>query len=228
MNSFDTICAISTSLGESAINIIRLSGKDAIDISMKVLSGVDLTKKKGNTISYAKVMENGEIIDEVLVSLFRAPKSYTKEDIVEINTHGGQYVTERVLELLLINGARLAEPGEFTKRAFLNGRIDLSKAEAVMDMIEAQTKASLSLASKGLKGDVYKEISALRKDIEDILLHIEVNIDYPEYTDELQVTKNLLIEKVTSLINTINNIILKAENLRVYKEGIKTIIIKRK
>ena len=147
MNSFDTICAISTSLGESAINIIRLSGKDAIDISMKVLSGVDLTKKKGNTISYAKVMENGEIIDEVLVSLFRAPKSYTKEDIVEINTHGGQYVTERVLELLLINGARLAEPGEFTKRAFLNGRIDLSKAEAVMDMIEAQTKASLSLAS---------------------------------------------------------------------------------
>ncbi len=225
MNSFDTICAISTSLGESAINIIRLSGKDAIDISMKVLSGVDLTKKKGNTISYAKVVENGEIIDEVLVSLFRAPKSYTKEDIVEINTHGGQYVTERVLELLLLNGARLAEPGEFTKRAFLNGRIDLSKAEAVMDMIEAQTKASLSLASKGLKGDVYKEISALRKDIEDILLHIEVNIDYPEYTDELQVTKNLLIEKVTSLINTINNIILKAENLRVYKEGIKTIII---
>ena len=143
MNSFDTICAISTSLGESAINIIRLSGKDAIDISMKVLSGVDLTKKKGNTISYAKVIENGEIIDEVLVSLFRGPKSYTKEDIVEINTHGGQYVTERVLELLLLNGARLAEPGEFTKRAFLNGRIDLSKAEAVMDMIEAQTKASL-------------------------------------------------------------------------------------
>lgn len=225
MNSFDTICALATSLGESAINIIRISGKDAISIASSVLSGVNLYKKDTGTISYAHVVDNGEVLDEVLVSLFRAPKSYTKEDVVEINTHGGSYVTERVLELLLEKGARMAEAGEFTKRAFLNGRIDLSKAEAVMDMIEAQTKNSLALANRGLKGDVYKEINALRSDILDILLHIEVNIDYPEYTDEIQVSKDLCINKSKELINKIENIIASAENKRVYKEGIRTVIL---
>ena len=225
MNSLDTICALATSLGESAINIIRISGKDAISIASSILSGIDLTKKSGGTISYAHVVDKGEVLDEVLVSLFRAPKSYTKEDVVEINTHGGSYVTERVLELLLTNGARMAEAGEFTKRAFLNGRIDLSKAEAVMDMIEAQTKNSLALANRGLKGDVYQEIHALRDDILDILLHIEVNIDYPEYTDELQVSKELCINKSKALIDKINKIIKSAENKRVFKEGIKTVIL---
>ncbi len=225
MNSLDTICALATSLGESAINIIRISGKDAISIASSILQGIDLNKKKGGTISYAHVVDNGELLDEVLVSIFKAPKSYTKEDVVEINTHGGSYVTERVLELLLQNGARMAEPGEFTKRAFLNGRIDLSKAEAVMDMIEAQTKNSLKLANRGLKGDVYEEIHSLRADILDILLHIEVNIDYPEYTDELQVSKELCIEKSKKLIEKIEKVIASAENKRVYKEGINTVIL---
>lgn len=225
MSSNDTICALATNLGESAINIIRISGDEAISIASSILKGVDLTKKKTNTISYAHVVENDNVLDEVLVSIFRAPKSYTKEDVVEINTHGGAYVTERVIELLLSRGCRMADPGEFTKRAFLNGRIDLTEAESVMDMIEAKTKKSLELANRGLRGEVYEEIESLRKEIEDVLLHIDVNIDYPEYTDELQVTRELCIKNSTELIDRIEKILKSAENMRVYKEGIKTIIL---
>ena len=207
MKEIDTICAISTSMSGSAINIIRISGDDSIKIVNGILLGFDLSKTKGNTINYAKVVDdNNELIDEVLVSLFRAPKSYTKEDVVEINTHGGAYVTSRVLELLLDKGCRLAEPGEFTKRAFLNGRIDLSQAEAVMDMISSSTKNSLLLANKALKGDVKSLVIALRKKIEDILLHITVNIDYPEYVDELQVTNKICLEETKELIDKLEDI----------------------
>ena len=226
MKELDTICAISTSMSESAINIIRISGSDSIKIVNGIFLGMDLLKAKGNTINYGKIIDkNKELVDEVLVSIFRAPKSYTKEDIVEINTHGGAYVTTKVLELLLENGCRLAEPGEFTKRAFLNGRIDLSQAEAVMDMISSTTKNSLLLANKALKGDIKRLVYELRKKIEDILLHITVNIDYPEYTDELQVTNKICIDETTELINTLENIIKNAEVNRIYKEGIKTVIL---
>ena len=226
MTNNSTICAISTSLGESAINIIRISGERTIEIVSSILVGVNLEEKEGNTISYAKVVdEDNTVIDEVLVSLFRAPKSYTREDLVEINTHGGAYVTTKVLELLLSRGCTLAEKGEFTKRAFLNGRIDLSQAEAVMDMIKSTTKNSLILSNNALRGDIKNLIFRLRKSIEDILLHIAVNIDYPEYLDEFQVTNNFLKENTESLISEIEDIILKSETLRVYKEGIKTVIL---
>ena len=226
MKEFDTICAISTAMSASAINIIRISGEDSIRIVNGILSGLDLSKKEGNTISYGLIKdESGNIIDEVLVSLFRAPKSYTKEDLVEINTHGGAYVTTQTLELLLKSGARLAEPGEFTKRAFLNGRIDLSQAEAVMDMIDSSTKSSLLLANRALKGDIKVLVENLRMEIEDLLLHITVNIDYPEYTDELQITNDLIKDKTKYLISKIEKIIEEAESLRYYKEGIKTVIL---
>ena len=226
MKEFDTICAISTAMSASAINIIRISGENSIEIVNGILFGLDLSKKEGNTISYGLIKdESGNTIDEVLVSLFRAPKSYTKEDLVEINTHGGAYVTTQVLELLLKAGARLAEPGEFTKRAFLNGRIDLSQAEAVMDMIDSSTKSSLLLANKALKGDIKVLVENLRMEIEDLLLHITVNIDYPEYTDELQITNDLIKEKTKYLISKIEKIIEEAESLRYYKEGIKTVIL---
>lgn len=226
MKEFDTICAISTAMSASAINIIRISGEDSIKIVNGILSGLDLSKKEGNTISYGLIKdESGNTVDEVLVSLFRAPKSYTKEDLVEINTHGGAYVTTQVLELLLKAGARLAEPGEFTKRAFLNGRIDLSQAEAVMDMIDSSTKSSLLLANRALKGDIKVLVENLRMEIEDLLLHITVNIDYPEYTDELQITNDLIKEKTKYLISKIEKIIEEAESLRYYKEGIKTVIL---
>ena len=226
MKEFDTICAISTAMSASAINIIRISGENSIEIVNGILFGLDLSKKEGNTISYGLIKdESGNTIDEVLVSLFRAPKSYTKEDLVEINTHGGAYVTTQVLELLLKAGARLAEPGEFTKRAFLNGRIDLSQAEAVMDMIDSSTKSSLLLANKALKGDIKVLVENLRMEIEDLLLHITVNIDYPEYIDELQITNDLIKEKTKYLISKIEKIIEEAESLRYYKEGIKTVIL---
>ena len=226
MKELDTICAISTSINGSAINIIRISGNDAIEIVNSITFGIDLKTKKANTINYAKIKdEDGNIIDEVLISIFLAPKSYTKENLIEINTHGGAYVTTRVLELLLKGGARLAEPGEFTKRAFLNGRIDLSQAEAVMDMIESETKNSLILSNKALNGDVKVLINKLRQKIENILLHITVNIDYPEYLDEVQVTNDLLINDTEDLIDEIKDITKKAETLRVYKEGIKTVIL---
>lgn len=223
---FDTICAISTSLNESAINIIRISGEDAISTVNSILLGCDLTKKNGGTINYAKIVdENNNVIDEVLVSLFRAPKSYTKEDVIEINTHGGAFVTTKVLELLLSKGLRLALPGEFTKRAFLNGRIDLSQAEAVMDIINSETRDSLILSTRALNGEIKTLVESLRKDIEEILMHIDVNIDYPEYTDEVQVTNDICINKLSKLIPMIEDIIGHAEKLRVYKEGVKTIIL---
>jgi len=226
MKEFDTICAVSTALNGSAVNIIRVSGENSIDIVNRIFKGANLLKKDANTITHGYITnKDGETIDEVLVSIFKAPKSYTKENIVEINTHGGCYVTTKVLERVIESGARLAERGEFTKRAFLNGRIDLSQAEAVMDMIESSTSESLRLSNKALRGDVKELIEKLRKDIEDVLLHITVNIDYPEYTDELQMTNDLCISNCKSLIEKISSIVEKAESLRVYKEGLKTVIL---
>ncbi len=225
MNNYDTICAISTSLGKSAINIIRLSGEDSIEIASKIISGVDIRKKEGGTITHAYIKENGNYIDEILVSVFRAPKSYTGENLVEINTHGGAYVTERVFDMLISLGARVALPGEFTKRAFMNNKMDLTSAEAVMDIVNANTRKSLDLANKALHRDIYNLVHELRGNIMDILLQIEVNIDYPEYEDEIEISHEKVKHDTSMLIDKITDLIDKAEVMRVYKEGIKTVIL---
>ena len=181
----DTITAIATSVGVSAINIIKVSGPKALDIVNSIFKGKDLTKVKGFTINYGFIMDKKEIIDEVLVSVFHAPKSYTGEDVVEINSHGGIACTNKILELLLTNGCRLAEPGEFIKRAFLNGKKDLLEAESISDLIEAKTESSRKMAVNGATGELSKLIKNLRNKLLNIIANIEVNIDYPEYEDAI-------------------------------------------
>ena len=221
----DTIVAIATAPSNSAISIVRLSGDEAISIVNKVFKGKNLNKVKSHTINYGFIINNNETLDEVLVSVFRAPKTFTREDVVEINCHGGIYVTNKVLELLLVNGARLAEPGEFTKRAFLNGRIDLTQAEAVIDMIESNTASSLKMANLGILGETKKVISDFRERILECLLKIEVNIDYPEYEDEEQITEDILIPRLNVLKKDMEKVLEKAEVSRIIKYGVKTAII---
>lgn len=223
----DTIVAISTALGKGAISIVRLSGIDALRIVNMSFKGDDLEESLPNTIHYGHIVNNNEIVDEVLVSVFKAPKTYTKEDIVEINCHGGSYVTNQVLQLMILNGARLAEPGEFTKRAFLNGRIDLAQAESVMDVIEAKTKSSLKLANIGLSGEISSLIKAFREEILSCILKIEVNIDYPEYEDEEQITTDVILPLLEKLKYELEDIIEKSECSIQIKEGIDTAIVGR-
>lgn len=224
----DTICAISTSQGIGAIAIIRVSGEDSIEIVNKIFKGRDLSKVKSHTINYGHIVDKpGKYIDEVLVSVMHAPKTFTTENIVEINTHGGIACTNQVLELLLENGCRLAEPGEFTKRAFLNGRIDLLEAEAVMDKINAQTEIQNRMASNQLSGKVSDLINNLRDDMVQIISNINVNIDYPEYDDVDIITNDILLPKITNLKNKINEIISESKNGKIIKDGIKTCIIGR-
>lgn len=222
----DTIAAISTAFGKGALSIVRMSGSEAIEIANKVFRGKNLKKVKSHTVHYGHIInENKEIIDEVLVTVFKAPKTFTREDVVEISCHGGIFVTNKILELLLSNGARLAEPGEFTKRAFMNGRIDLTQAEAVSDLIEARTQSSLKMANMGLRGDIRKLIESFRSDILTCIARIEVNIDYPEYEDEEEITTGLLIPIITKLLKSIDEIIEKSETSQIIKEGIDTAII---
>lgn len=221
----DTIVAIATAPSNSAISIIRLSGSDAISIANEVFKGKNLNKVKSHTVHYGHIINNNEPIDEVLVSVFKSPKTFTREDVVEINCHGGIYVTNKVLELLLVKGARLAEPGEFTKRAFLNGRIDLTQAEAVIDIIESNTASSLKMANLGILGETKKVISNFRERILECLLKIEVNIDYPEYEDEEQITEDILIPRLQVLRKDINKVLEKSEVSRIIKYGVKTAII---
>lgn len=221
----DTITAISTTLGVGAIAIIRVSGDKSIEIVNKIFKGKDLTHVDSHTINYGYIIDNNKIIDEVLVSVMRAPQTFTREDIVEINTHGGIAITNKVLELLLLNGCRLAEPGEFTKRAFLNGRIDLVEAEGVMDLINAKTEKSRNLAINQVNGEVSKLIRNLRQRIIEILANIEVNIDYPEYEDIEEMTNSMILNNIDSIEKEIKNILSKSEDIKIVKEGIKTIII---
>ena len=221
----DTICAISTSQGVGAIAIIRVSGPDSIQIVNKLFKGKDLTKVNSHTINYGFIVNNNEEIDEVLVSVMKAPRTFTMEDTVEINTHGGIAPTNKVLELLLTNGCRLAEPGEFTKRAFLNGRIDLLEAEAVMDKINAQTEKQNQLANNQLKGKVSKLIDDLRDDMIQIIANINVNIDFPEYDDVDIITNDILIPKINKLKERITKIIKESKNGEIIKNGITTSII---
>ena len=224
----DTICAIATSQGVGAIAIIRVSGDEAIEIVNKIFKGKDLTKVSSHTINYGHIIdENKKTVDEVLVSVMKAPKSFTAEDTVEINTHGGIAPTNKVLELLLENGCRLAEPGEFTKRAFLNGRIDLLEAEAIMDMIDSKTEVQRKMAINQISGKVSDLINQLRDDMVQIISNINVNIDYPEYDDVEVMTNELLIPKVTNLKERIQKILKESNNGKIIKEGIKTSIIGR-
>ena len=223
----DTICAISTSKGVGAISIIRVSGNEAIEKVNKIFNGKNLTKVDSHTINYGHIEYKGEVIDEVLVSVMKGPKTFTTEDFVEINTHGGIAPTNKVLEILLEIGCRLAEPGEFTKRAFLNGRIDLLEAEAVMDMIDSKTEIQRKMASNQISGKTSNLINELRSDMVQIISNINVNIDYPEYDDVDIITNDVLLPKITKLKDKINKILEESKNGKLIKEGIKTSIIGR-
>ena len=222
---FDTIAAISTPLGEGAIAIVRLSGTDALKIAQSVYKGKNLAQVASPTINYGHIFEEERLVDEVMVSVMRAPKTFTREDIVEINTHGGIAVTQEILQLLLRNGARLAEPGEFTKRAFLNGRIDLAQAESVMDLIRAKTDKAANIAVKQLDGSLSKMINNIRQDILESLAQVEVNIDYPEYDDVETMTSQMLLEKTAHFEQLLENLLSTAKRGKILREGLKTAII---
>ena len=221
----DTIVAISTALGEGAISIIRVSGEDAISIVNNIFKGKDLSKVASHTINYGHIVYKNEIIDEVLVSVMKAPKTYTKEDIIEINTHGSIAVVNKIMEILLLKGCRLAEPGEFTKRAFLNGRIDLTEAEGVMDLINSETELTRKMAVNEISGKVSKLITDLRDNIVALISNIEVNIDYPEYEDIEVVTINKIKTEVKYMKEKLLEILKLSEDGKVLKDGIKTVIL---
>mgnify|MGYP004646008909 FL=1 len=223
----DTIVAISTSLGVGAISIIRLSGEDSINIVNKIFKGKDLTTVPTHTIHYGYIVDNNEIIDEVLVSIMRTPKTYTKENIVEINCHGGISTTNKVLELVLSNGARLAEPGEFTKRAFLNGRIDLVEADGIMNLISSKTETSRKMSINELSGKVSSLITGIRDDLIQIISNIEVNIDYPEYEDIEVLSNKKILPSINKIKDTLIKTIKESENGRIINEGINVGIIGR-
>ena len=220
----DTIAAISTAQGIGAISIVRVSGSDAIKIVNDIFSN-DIMNAISHTIHYGFILDNGEKIDEVLVSVMRAPRTFTVEDVVEINAHGGINTTNKILELLLLHGCRLAEPGEFTKRAFLNGRIDLTEAEGVMDLINSETDAARRMALNQVNGKVSSMISNLRDKLASIISNIEVNIDYPEYEDIAEVTIEDIDSNLEALESDIIHILDESNNGEIIKNGIKTVII---
>lgn len=225
----DTIAAISTPIGEGAIGIVRLSGSKALHIANKIFKGPDLFEVKSHTIHYGKIIEpdTEQLVDEVMTTVMLAPRTYTREDVVEINCHGGIVAVNRVLQLLLEHGARLAEPGEFTKRAFLNGRIDLSQAEGVMDLIRAKTDKAMTVAVNQVDGRLSSLIQRLRNELIETVAHVEVNIDYPEYDDVEEMTHELLNEKTREVHKEIERLLQVAKQGKILREGIKTGIIGR-
>ena len=223
----ETIAAISTAPGNGGIGIIRMSGKDCFEVLNKIFIPKNNTNKiKGYTIKYGEIVQNGEIIDEVLVSYFLEPKSYTTENMCEINSHGGTIVTKKILELCLKNGARLAEPGEFTKKAFLNGRIDLSQAEAIIDIINSKTEKELKASTKQLEGYLSKEIQNIKASILEILVDIEASIDYPEYDIE-EVTNEKAMQKLLIIKEKEEKLLKSFENGKIIKQGLNVAIIGR-
>lgn len=221
----DTIVAISTALGVGAISIVRVSGIDALEIVNKIFKGKDLTKVGDHTINYGHIIDNNKIIDEVMVSVMLAPKTYTKENIVEINSHGGIASTNKILKLLLHNGCRLANPGEFTERAFLNGRINLLESESIMDIIHATNEKALELAVNQLSGNISNEIKSIYNSEIEIISNIEVNIDYPEYDDIEVLTNKKILPKLLKIEEHLKNLIVGANESQIIKNGIDTIII---
>ncbi|HCM88944.1 MULTISPECIES: tRNA uridine-5-carboxymethylaminomethyl(34) synthesis GTPase MnmE [Vagococcus] len=228
---FDTIAAISTPPGEGAISIVRMSGDMAVTIADKISAYKykKLMEVPTHTIHYGHIMDpdTEQILDEVMFSIMLEPKTFTRENIVEINCHGGMVVANQVLQLLLRQGARLAEPGEFTKRAFLNGRMDLSQAEAVMDLIQAKTDESMKLALNQLDGKLSGLIKELRHHILQALAQVEVNIDYPEYDDVEEMTANLMKEKAGQVKGSIDHLLMTAKQGKILREGLSTAIIGR-
>ena len=220
----DIIVAIATSRLEAAISIIRLSGKGCIDFVQEFFTG-KIKDKASHTITYGYIKDGSQKIDEVLVNIYRGSRTFTGEEMVEINCHGGVFITQKVLQLCLNKGARLAERGEFSKRAFLNGRIDLSQAEAISDLITAKNDYASELALKGIQGNISHFIEDLREQLIQIITHIEVNIDYPEYDDVEELTAESLLPQSESLIKKMNHIIESSKNVHLLKEGISTVII---
>lgn len=221
----DTIAAIATAVGVSAINIIKVSGDKSINIVSKLFKGKDLKKVESNTINYGFIMNGEEKIDEVLISIFKNPKTYTGEDVVEINCHGGIASTNKILELVLNNGARLAEPGEFIKRAFLNGRKNLMEVESIEDIINAKTESLRKMGMQGLTGELTKLIKNLKNKITEIIANIEVNIDYPEYEDAITYTNEILSNRIKEIKESLESILKESKKGKLIKDGITVGII---
>ena len=222
----DIIVAIATSRLEAAISMIRVSGPDCIAFVQKFFTG-KIIEKPSHTINYGYIIDDGKRIDEVLVNIYRGTRTFTGEEMVEINCHGGVYITSRVLEVCIKNGARMAERGEFSKRAFLNGRIDLSQAEAISDIITAKNSYATDLALKGISGSISGFIEDLKEDLIQLITQIEVNIDYPEYDDVEELTASSLLPRSANLLTKMNKILDDSKNIKLVKEGIKTVIIGR-
>ena len=228
----DTIAAISTPMGEGAIAVVRLSGSDAISIAgrlFKSVSGKLIEDVATHTIHYGHLIDpkSGQVVEEVMLTVMKGPKTFTKEDVVEVNCHGGMVSVHRVLQLVLNHGARLAEPGEFTKRAFLNGRIDLSQAEAVMDLIRAKTDRAMNVALGQMEGRLSRLIRKLRQEILETLAHVEVNIDYPEYDDVEEMTHKMLLEKATYVRDELQKLLETSQQGKILREGLATVIVGR-
>ncbi len=223
----DTIAGISTTLGVGAISIIRVSGDNAIKVVNSVFKGKNLENVDSHTINYGHIIDKDETIDEVLVSIMKAPRTFTREDVVEINCHGGIATTNKILEVILLNGARLAEAGEFTKRAFLNGRIDLVEAESIMDIINAKTDKARKLSINQLEGRVSTIIRNFRQELLELLASIEVNIDYPEYEDIEVMTVDNIRNEMKNIKDKLVKIVNESENGKIIRDGIKTVIVGR-
>ena len=228
----DTIAAISTPMGEGAIAIVRMSGPDSINIADKLFQSIGnkrLSEVASHTIHYGHIVDPAteEVVEEVMVSLMRGPKTFTKENVVEINCHGGLASVNRLLQLTTSYGARIAEPGEFTKRAFLNGRIDLSQAEAVMDLIRAKTDRAMNVALGQMEGRLSKLIRHLRQEILETLAQVEVNIDYPEYDDVEEMTQQVMLEKSSYIKNEMEKLLQTSQQGKILREGLATVIVGR-
>jgi len=222
---FDTIVGIATLRGISALNVIRVSGNDAIHLVSELFDGKNLEDQPTHTVHYGHIIDELVVLDEVLISIFREPRSFTAENVVEISTHGGFLIADKIVESLIKHGCRMAEPGEFTKRAYLNGRIDLTQAESIMDMVNAKTNTQLQIANQGLSGQVKNLIFELQSDLLSLMAKIEVNIDYPEYDDAVTMTNAIIIPEASSLIDKIDDVLLKSNTGKIIREGIKTVII---
>ncbi len=229
VTDFDTIAAISTPPGEGGIGIVRISGEDAVEVAERVyrFGKKKLSEQDSHTIHFGHIYDpdTGERIDEVMTSVMRAPKTYTKEDVVEINTHGGMLATNRALQAVLSSGARMAEPGEFTKRAFINGRVDLSQAEAVMDIIRSKTDESMQMAMKQLEGTLSETITEIRDDILQTLAQVEVNIDYPEYDDAEEMTSQYMLDRTEEAKADVEKLLASSKQGKILRDGLSTAII---
>lgn len=223
---FDTIAAISTAFGTAGISVIRISGENAIAAFSEAFKGRDLTKVESHTLHYGHILDEvGCVLDEVMVAVLRAPKSFTAEDMIEVSTHGGILITQKVLERILSLGIRLAEPGEFTQRAFLNGRIDLVEAESIMDLIHAKSEQAIKIASLGIQKETSGLIRNLRSKCLTMIAQIEVNIDYPEYDDAVVMSKEIIKPKTEDLLQEINELLKESHKNQIIREGVKTVII---